>query len=79
MGFINKLNEKGEVLKTKARLVAQSYGQQEGIDYTETFSLLTRIEAINLNQMDVNSIFLNGYINKEVMSNNHVVWKIMIF
>ena len=32
--FRNKLNEQGEVFRNKARLVAQGYSQQEGIDYT---------------------------------------------
>ena len=31
--FRNKLNEKGEVVRNKARLVAQCYSQQEGINY----------------------------------------------
>ena len=33
MGFRNKLNEKGEVVRNKARLVIQDYKQEEGIDY----------------------------------------------
>ena len=32
--FRNKLNEQGEVVRNKARLVAQGYSQQEDIDYT---------------------------------------------
>ena len=32
--FIEKLNEKGEVVRNKARPVAQGYSQQEGINYT---------------------------------------------
>src|ERR1044072_7075151 len=75
--FRNKLNEKGEVIRNKARLVAQGYSQQEGIDYTETFAPVARLEAIRLlisfsvnhniilYQMDVKSAFLNGYISEE--------------
>jgi len=76
--FRNKLNEQGEVIKNKARLVAQGYSQQEGIDYTETFAPIARLEAIRLllsyavnhdiilYQMDVKSAFLNGVIEEEV-------------
>jgi len=45
-GFRNKLNEQGEVVRNKARLVAQGYSQQEGIDYTETFAQVAILEAI---------------------------------
>jgi len=76
--FRNKLNEQGEVIRNKARLVAQGYSQQEGIDYTETFALVARLEAIRLllsyavnhgiilYQMDVKSAFLNGIVEEEV-------------
>jgi len=76
--FRNKLNEQGEVTRNKARLVAQGYSQQEGIDYTETFAPVARLEAIRLllsyainhgiilYQMDVKSAFLNGVIEEEV-------------
>jgi len=76
--FINKLNEQGEVVRNKARLVAQGYSQQEGIDYTETFAPVARLETIRLllsyaddhgiilYQMDVKSAFLNGVILEEV-------------
>jgi len=46
--FRNKLNEQGEVIRNKARVVAQGYSQQEDIDYTETFALVARLEAIRL-------------------------------
>ncbi|KAI3672677.1 hypothetical protein L6452_38774 [Arctium lappa] len=46
--FRNKLDEHGTVTRNKARLVAQGYRQEEGIDYDETFSLVARLEAIRL-------------------------------
>ena len=76
--FRNKLNEQGEVIINKAILVAQGYSQQEGIDYTEIFAPVARLEAIRLllsyavnhgiilYQMDVKSAFLNGVIEEEV-------------
>ncbi|KAK9114554.1 hypothetical protein Syun_021351 [Stephania yunnanensis] len=76
--FRNKKNEKGEIVRNKARLVAQGYNQEEGIDYEEAFAPVARLEAIRmllayacyngflLYQMDVKSAFLNGFINEEV-------------
>nr|GEU68599.1 retrovirus-related Pol polyprotein from transposon TNT 1-94 [Tanacetum cinerariifolium] len=75
--YRNKRDETRIVIKNKARLVAQGYNQQEGIDYDETFSLVTRLEAIIIflafatymnfiaYQIDVKSAFLNGKL-KEV-------------
>ncbi|WVZ76501.1 hypothetical protein U9M48_024476, partial [Paspalum notatum var. saurae] len=66
------------VLRNKARLVAQGFCQKEGIDYEETFLLVARLEAIRillafaaskgfkLQQMDVKSAFMNGFIEEEV-------------
>nr|GEV71083.1 protein ALP1-like [Tanacetum cinerariifolium] len=44
--FRNKLDENGIVSRNKARLVAQGYNQQEGIDYDETYAPGTDIETI---------------------------------
>jgi len=58
--------------------VAKGYNQEEGIDYDETYAPVARLEAIRLLlsfacimdfrlfQMDVKSVFLNGYIEEEV-------------
>ena len=72
------MDENGIIIRNKARLVAQGYNQQEGIDYEETFAPVAKLEAIRmllafachknfiLYQMDVKSAFLNGFINEEV-------------
>nr|GEU60670.1 hypothetical protein [Tanacetum cinerariifolium] len=44
----NKKDERGIMIKNKARLVAQGHTQEEGIDYEEVFVPVTRIEAIRL-------------------------------
>ncbi|GJR39895.1 ribonuclease H-like domain-containing protein [Tanacetum coccineum] len=46
--YRNKKDERGIVVKNKARLVAQGYKQEEGIDYDEVFAPVARIEAIRL-------------------------------
>ncbi|GKB49805.1 retrovirus-related pol polyprotein from transposon TNT 1-94 [Tanacetum coccineum] len=67
-----KKDEFEGVLKNKARLVAQGFRQDEGIDFEESFALVARIEAIRIfianaanknmtiYQMDVKTAFLNG-------------------
>nr|GEU55818.1 retrovirus-related Pol polyprotein from transposon TNT 1-94 [Tanacetum cinerariifolium] len=44
--YKNKTNEKGIVIRNKARLVAQGHTQEEGIDYEEVFTPVARLEAI---------------------------------
>nr|GEZ58727.1 ribonuclease H-like domain, reverse transcriptase, RNA-dependent DNA polymerase [Tanacetum cinerariifolium] len=44
----NKKDERGIVIRNKARLVAQGHTQEEGIDYDEVFAPVARIEAIRL-------------------------------
>eukprot|EP00253_Pinus_taeda_P003026 PITA_03026 len=46
--FKNKLNENGEVIRNKARLVCKGYAQQQGIDFEETFAPFARLEAIRM-------------------------------
>ncbi|GJZ04835.1 putative ribonuclease H-like domain-containing protein, partial [Tanacetum coccineum] len=43
--FRNKKDERGIIARNKARLVAQGYTQEEGIDYDEVFAPVARIEA----------------------------------
>ncbi|GJU84446.1 putative ribonuclease H-like domain-containing protein [Tanacetum coccineum] len=76
--YRNKKDERGIVVRNKARLVAQGYTQEEGIDYDEVFAPVARIEAIRLflayasfmgfivYQMDLKSVFLYGTIEEEV-------------
>ncbi|GKA01209.1 putative ribonuclease H-like domain-containing protein [Tanacetum coccineum] len=76
--FRNKKDKRGIVVRNKAKLVAQGYTQEEGIDYDEVFAPVARIGAIRLflayssymgfimYQMDVKSAFLYGTIKEEV-------------
>nr|GEU56155.1 integrase, catalytic region, zinc finger, CCHC-type, peptidase aspartic, catalytic [Tanacetum cinerariifolium] len=72
-----KTNEFSEVLKNKARLVAQGFRQEEGINFEESFAPVARIEAIRIFianaahkymmifQMDVKTTFLNRDLKEE--------------
>ncbi|GJS05336.1 retrovirus-related pol polyprotein from transposon TNT 1-94 [Tanacetum coccineum] len=71
-------NESGRVLKNKARLVAQGFRQEEGINFEESFIPVARIEVIRIfianaahknmtiYQMDVKTAFLNGELKEKV-------------
>nr|GEU83081.1 hypothetical protein [Tanacetum cinerariifolium] len=71
-------DEFGGVLKSNARLVAQGFRQDEGINFEESFALVARIEAIRIFvanaanksmmifQMDVKMAFLNGELKEEI-------------
>ncbi|GJZ50851.1 retrovirus-related pol polyprotein from transposon TNT 1-94 [Tanacetum coccineum] len=73
-----KLDELGGILKNKARLVAHSYRQEEGINFEESFAPVARLEAIRIfltfaahmnmvvYQIDVKTAFLNGNLWEEV-------------
>ena len=44
--FRLKKNEKGEIIKWKARLVAREFTQVQGVDYFETFASVARLASI---------------------------------
>nr|GEZ89376.1 copia protein [Tanacetum cinerariifolium] len=76
--YRTKKDEKGIVVRNKARLVAQGHSQEKGINYDEVFAPMARIKAIEIFldfasfmgfiacQMDVKSAFLYDTIEKEV-------------
>jgi hypothetical protein len=78
MSFKKQTGEDGEVVRNKARLVAQGFSQVEGLHFEETFAHVAHLEAIRillaftafkgfkLYQMDVKSAFLNGVIQEEI-------------
>ncbi|GKA50103.1 retrovirus-related pol polyprotein from transposon TNT 1-94 [Tanacetum coccineum] len=73
-----KTDEFGGVLKNKARLVAQGFRKEEGIDFEESFAPVARIESIRIfianaahknikiYQMDIKTAFLNGELKEEL-------------
>ncbi|KAI3808196.1 hypothetical protein L1987_24144 [Smallanthus sonchifolius] len=77
--FRNKKDDRGIVVRNKARLVIQY--QEEGLDYDDVFALVARIEAIRIflahasfmkfkvYQMDVKTVFLYGVVKEEVYVN----------
>nr|GEU39758.1 hypothetical protein [Tanacetum cinerariifolium] len=76
--YLEKKDEREIVVRNKARIVAQGYTQEEGIDYDEVFAHVARIEALRLSldyalfigfivyQIDVKSAFLYSTIEEEV-------------
>lgn len=76
--FKLKKNEAGEVIKYKARVVAQGYSQKYGVDYTEVFAPVTRLTTLRamlavagkrgmlVKQYDAKTAYLNGRIEEEL-------------
>ena len=75
---VRKRNDKNEIFKYKARLVAQSFSQRLGIDYDETYSPVMDIiifqylislsvsEGINTRLMDVITVYLYGMLENDI-------------
>ncbi|GJR14086.1 zinc finger, CCHC-type containing protein [Tanacetum coccineum] len=79
--FKRKLKVDGTIKKFKARLVIQGFKRKSGIDYFDTYALVTRIRCIRpliamalihnliIHHMDVKTAFLNGDLDEEVYMN----------
>src|SRR4051812_37375628 len=76
--FKKKTDMDGNVQIHKARLVAKGFRQVQGIDYNETFSLVSMLKSVRIIlaiaaffdyeiwQMDVKTTFLNGNLEEDV-------------
>nr|GEW96439.1 retrotransposon protein, putative, Ty1-copia subclass [Tanacetum cinerariifolium] len=79
--FKKKMKADGTIDKYKARLVIKGFKQREGLDYFDTYSpvmLITSIRMIlaiaalrklEVYQMDVKTVFLNGDLEEEIYMN----------
>ena len=76
--FRTKRDASGNVMRYKARLVAQGYSQVAGVDFNETFALVAKIRTfrcilalgaimdLEMHQMDMKTTFLNGGLEEDI-------------
>lgn len=76
--FKVKRNADGSIEQHKARVVAQSFAQRPGFDFTETFAptpkwaalrtvlAIAAMENLELESVDISSAYLNGDLEEEV-------------
>ena len=76
--FRTKLNADNSINKHKAKLVVKGYAQIFGVDYSDTFAPVARLDTIRMLlaisaqkgwkvfQLDVKSAFLNGVLQEEI-------------
>lgn len=76
--FKTKLDENGNLVGRKARLVAQGYSQKYGVDYDEVFAPVARSASMKIllsvagtrkyvvKQYDIKTAFLNGSLEEEI-------------
>jgi hypothetical protein len=81
--YKTKNDSNGNIEKYKARLVAKGFTQREGVDYNETFSLVSCKDSfriimalvahfdLELHQVDVKTAFLNGDLEEKVYMKQH--------
>ena len=60
------MDENDIIVRNKARLVAQGFNQEEWIDYEGMLLTFAFFKHFVLYQIDLKSVFLNGFINEEV-------------
>ena len=76
--YKTKRKPNGEIDKYKARLVVKGYKQEYGVDYTEVFAPVARLDTVRMviamaaqdswpiYQLDVKSAFLHGELKEQV-------------